>query len=53
MKPLPSKLVCGLSTRVSLTEFEELSVLAKTNGFSIARLIRNILRRELACHANS
>jgi len=53
MKPLPSKLVCGLSTRVSLTEFDEASELARASGISIARLIRNILRRELACHANS
>ena len=32
MKPLPSKLVCGLSTRVSLTEFDELSELAYPSG---------------------
>ena len=54
MKPLPSKLVCG-SYRPGCPSLNSKSCpyLAKANGFSIARLIRNILRRELACHANS
>ena len=49
MKQISSKLVCGLSTRVSITEYDKLSGVATQGGVSIARFLRDIIRRELAC----
>jgi hypothetical protein len=47
MQELRSSLICGVSTRVTIAEFEQLSEWARAKGLSLASFVREILRREL------
>jgi hypothetical protein len=48
MKPVHSKLICSVSSRLALAEYEKLAEMARAKEVSTARLIRKIIQRELA-----
>jgi len=41
-----NKLLCSVSSRVTLSDFEKLSRLAQQNAMSLSRYVRHVLLRE-------